>query len=294
MTSLNPCTKGIILAGGSGTRLYPLTKVVNKHLLPIGGKPMVYYPLTTLMLAGIRDVLLISSPREIGQFQSLLEDGSQWGIRVQYAVQARPAGLAEAFLIGEDFIAGNSVALTLGDNLFHGQGFSTLVRDAAQSVVDATVFACAVRNPQQYGVVLFDATGKAVAIEEKPAKPRSNYAVPGLYFYGPDVVARARAVRPSPRGELEITDLNQMYLEDDKLRVQVLGRGIAWFDAGTPEALHATSAYVETIESRQGVGVACPEEVAYRMGFIDAAQLGRLIEAMGNAPYGALLRRIVE
>ena len=292
-TTVKACTKGIILAGGSGTRLYPLTKVLNKHLLPIAGKPMIYYPLTTLMLAGIREVLVITAPRQVSQFQELLEDGSQWGMRIDYAIQPRPDGLAKAFLIGAEFIRGDPVALILGDNLFHGQGLSTIVYDAAQSVREATVFAYKVNDPRAYGVITLDDDRRPLEIEEKPKNPKSHFVVTGLYFYGDGVVENARSLKPSARGELEIADLNRIYLARGTLDVQVLRRGIAWFDAGTPRDLHDTSAYIEAIESRQGVGVACPEEVAFRMGYIDQAQLETLIACVGNSPYGEFLRHIL-
>ena len=288
-----PCTKGIILAGGSGTRLYPLTKVINKHLLPIAGKPMIYYPLTTLMLAGISEVLVITTPRQVSQFQELLEDGSQWGLRIDYAIQPQADGLAKAFLIGADFIRDDPVALILGDNLFHGQGLSDIVYGAAQSVREATIFAYKVNDPGAYGVITLNEKGRAIEIEEKPDNPKSHYAVPGFYFYGSDVVEYARSLNPSARGELEISDLNRIYLQRGTLDVQILRRGIAWFDAGTPRALHDTSAYIEAIESRQGVGVACPEEVAFQMGYIDEAQLENLIAAIGSSPYGDFLRHII-
>jgi glucose-1-phosphate thymidylyltransferase len=292
-SDVKSCRKGILLAGGAGSRLYPLTKVASKQMLPVAGKPMIYYPLTTLMLADIREFLLISTPHHLPQFQELLGDGSQWGIEISYAEQAEPNGLAEAFLIGVDFIAGDPVALILGDNLFHGQGLSEIVHEAAQSVRGATVFAYPVQDASAYGVVTLDQSGQPIKLEEKPEQPQTNLAVTGLYFYDSHVAEHARSLSPSRRGELEITDLNRIYLEQGMLDVKLLRRGIAWFDAGTPSALLHTSIYIDTIESRQGVGVACPEEVAYRMSFIDQRQLERLIKPIENSPYGKFLRNVI-
>ena len=290
---MGTCKKGIILAGGSGSRLYPLTKVLNKHLLPVGGKPMIYYPLTTLMLGGIREILLISSSRHLPLFEELLGDGSQWGIHIQYAHQDEPEGLPQAFLIGADFIGSEPVSLILGDNLFHGQGLSNIVADAAQNVTGATIFAYAVRNPSTYGVVSFDESGRVIDIKEKPTNPKSDYAIPGLYFYGEDVVEVARTLKPSARNELEIVDLIRVYLSRGTLEVHKLRRGIAWFDAGTPGSLGHSSAYIDAIELRQGIGVACPEEVAFQMRFIDRRQLDALIEPISDSFYGEFLRHIL-
>ncbi len=285
--------KGIILAGGSGTRLYPVTHVVSKQLLPIYDKPMVYYPLTTLMLAGIRDILLISTPQDIPRFKQLLGSGKQWGINISYKVQPSPDGLAQAFTLGAKFIGKDSVTLVLGDNIFFGHDFASQLMAAAAQTNGATVFAYPVQDPERYGVVEFDAKGGALKLEEKPKKPKSRYAVTGLYFYDNSVVKLARSLKPSARGELEITDLNMLYLQQKKLDVCVLGRGMAWLDTGTHDSLLEASQFIETVEKRQGLKVACPEEIAYRKGFINAAQLKKLAAPLQKTAYGKYLLRLL-
>lgn len=281
--------KGIILAGGSGTRLYPITYAMSKQLLPVYDKPMIYYPLSVLMLAGIKDILIISTPQDIGRFEELLKDGAQWGLNIQYKIQPSPDGLAQAFILGEEFLDGNPAALVLGDNIFFGHDLHEMLQDANAQTSGATVFSYHVHDPERYGVVEFDADKKAISIEEKPAEPKSNYAVTGLYFYDKDVVQYAKTIKPSKRGELEITDLNQIYLDKGLLNVQAMDRGYAWLDTGTHESLHDAGSFVASIQKRQGLQVACVEEIAYRMGYISQSQLIALAQPLLKSDYGQYL-----
>ena len=293
MTNTHKKRKGIILAGGSGTRLYPVTQSISKQLLPVYDKPMIYYPLSTLMLAGIQDILIISTPEDTPRFQSLLGDGSQWGLNISYKVQPSPNGLAEAFILGDNFIGNDLSALVLGDNIFYGHDFNELLGNAMKRDEGATVFAYHVNDPERYGVAEFDKTNKVLSLEEKPKHPKSNYAVTGLYFYDTDVVSMAKSIRPSARGELEITDLNRLYLENQTLNVEIMGRGYAWLDTGTHDSLLEASQFIATLENRQGLKVSCPEEISFRRGWINAAQLEKLAAPLSKNGYGQYLQRVL-
>ncbi|MCG6186411.1 glucose-1-phosphate thymidylyltransferase RfbA [Maribellus maritimus] len=286
--------KGIILAGGAGTRLYPITRSISKQIIPVYDKPMIYYPLSVLMLAGIRDILIISTPTDIGLYKNLLEDGEQLGLKISYKIQPSPDGLAQAFILGEEFIGDDSVCMILGDNIFYGYNFRSILEDAASLKDGAYVFGYYVNDPERYGVVEFDETGKVITIEEKPEKPKSNYAVTGLYFYSNDVVQKAKSLKPSKRGELEITDLNRLYLEENRLNTKLLGRGFAWLDTGTHDSLLQASNFIATIEQRQGLKVSCIEEIAYKKGFIDKEQLIKLAQPLSKNQYGEYLLRLAE
>ena len=286
--------KGIILAGGSGTRLYPMTKSISKQIIPIYDKPMIYYPLSVLMLAGIKDVLIISTPRDMRDFKELLGDGNELGMKFQYAIQEQPKGLAEAFIIGENFIGDDNVALVLGDNIFHGYGFSERLKNAVSRKEGATIFGYHVSNPKDFGVVEFDEENNVVSIEEKPKEPKSNYAVPGLYFYDNDVIEIAKSIKPSSRGEIEITEVNNEYLKKGKLKVELFGRGMAWLDTGTPSGLLNAANFVETVQTRQGLYIACIEEIAFRMGFIEKENLKKLAKPMAKTDYGKYLKQVAE
>jgi len=285
--------KGIILAGGSGTRLHPVTQAISKQLLPIYDKPMIYYPLSAVMLAGMREILIISTPSDTPRFEQMLGDGSKWGISLKYVVQPSPDGLAQAFLLGEEFLAGEGCCLVLGDNIFYGHDFARLLRDAAKRTAGATVFAYPVHDPERYGVVEFDEQRRAISLEEKPLQPKSRYAVTGIYFYDRQVVEVAKSLKPSPRGELEITDVNRWYLERGQLTTEIMGRGMAWLDTGTHDSLLEASNFIQTIEKRQGLKVACPEEIAYRLGYIDAAALAEQADAIAKSSYGQYLRGLL-
>jgi len=294
MTEMKNNRKGLILAGGSGTRLYPVTQSISKQLLPVYDRPMIYYPLSVLMLAGIRDILIISTPQDISRFQDLLKDGAQWGLNIQYCIQPSPDGLAQAFILGKNFIGQDLSALILGDNIFYGHDLDDLLDNAMQKEDAATIFVYHVQNPERYGVVEFNQNKNVISLEEKPKNPKSNYAITGLYFYDKDVVKMAETLKPSPRGELEITDLNQLYLNQKKLHVEIMGRGYAWLDTGTHESLLSASQFIATIENRQGLKVACPEEISFNQGWIDDAQLEKLASSLLKNQYGQYLQRVLK